>query len=190
MNVSEVHFHNQLVEGNFPTMEQEVLAGLTSKPKYTSPKFLYDQKGSELFEKLCELPEYYPTRTEEAILAYAMPEIAALAGEDATLVEFGSGASRKVRLLLSPFRYNVTWVSTYPGSSSSRAPDGSRQTTPGWKSMPPALTLPGAYPCQRVSIPGNWWVSFPDRASAILRRTPQKASLTACIDYCQQVADC
>lgn len=100
MNISEVHFHNQLVEGNFPTMEQEVLAGLTSKPKYTSPKFLYDQKGSELFEKLCELPEYYPTRTEEAILAYAMPEIAALAGEDATLVEFGSGASRKVRLLL------------------------------------------------------------------------------------------
>ncbi|WP_152206560.1 L-histidine N(alpha)-methyltransferase [Marinobacter changyiensis] len=81
-------------------MVEEVLAGLTAKPKYCSPKYLYDQKGSELFETICELPEYYPTRTEEAILARAMPEIAALAGEDATLVEFGSGASRKVRLLL------------------------------------------------------------------------------------------
>lgn len=100
MNLAEIHFHNQLSEDNFPTMAEEVLAGLTSKPKYCSPKYLYDQKGSELFEKICELPEYYPTRTEEAILTDAMAEIAALAGEDATLVEFGSGASRKVRLLL------------------------------------------------------------------------------------------
>lgn len=81
-------------------MAQEVLAGLLANPKYCSPKFFYDQKGSELFEKICELPEYYPTRTEEAILQQALPEIAELAGENATLVELGSGASRKVRLLL------------------------------------------------------------------------------------------
>lgn len=100
MNVAEIHFHDQLSEDNFSTMAEEVLAGLTSNPKHCSPKYLYDQKGSELFEKICELPEYYPTRTEETILGHAMSEIAALAGEDATLVEFGSGASRKVRLLL------------------------------------------------------------------------------------------
>ncbi len=100
MNAAEIHFHNQLPEDHSPTMAEEVLAGFTSKPKYCSPKYLYDQQGSALFEKICELPEYYPTRTEEAILTRAMPEIAALAGEDATLVEFGSGASRKVRLLL------------------------------------------------------------------------------------------
>ncbi|MCR8915704.1 L-histidine N(alpha)-methyltransferase [Marinobacter panjinensis] len=100
MNAAEIHFHNQLTEDHCPTMAEEVLAGFTSKPKYCSPKYFYDQKGSVLFEKICELPEYYPTRTEEAILTRAMPEIAALAGENATLVEFGCGASRKVRLLL------------------------------------------------------------------------------------------
>lgn len=100
MNATEIHFHDQIPEGDHPTMAQEVLAGLMAKPKFCSPKFFYDQKGSELFEKICELPEYYPTRTEEAILQQAMPEIAELAGEHATLVELGSGASRKVRLLL------------------------------------------------------------------------------------------
>lgn len=100
MSTATVQFHNQLAEDHAPTMAQEVLSGLTFQPKYCSPKFLYDHKGSELFEKICELPEYYPTRTEEAILARAVPEIANLAGPGATLVEFGSGASRKVRLLL------------------------------------------------------------------------------------------
>lgn len=100
MNATDIHFHDQIPGGNHPTMTQEVLAGLMASPKYCSPKFFYDQKGSELFERICELPEYYPTRTEEAILRQALPEIAELAGEHATLVELGSGASRKVRLLL------------------------------------------------------------------------------------------
>lgn len=100
MNSPEIHFHNQLAEDGLPTMAEEVLAGLTSRPKYCSPKYFYDHKGSELFEQICELPEYYPTRTEERILRRAMPEIAELAGKQATLVELGSGASRKVRLLL------------------------------------------------------------------------------------------
>lgn len=100
MNTATVQFHNQLPEDHAPTMAEEVLAGLTSNPKTCSPKYLYDQKGSELFEKICELPEYYPTRTEESILRNALPEIADLAGSNATLLELGSGASRKVRLLL------------------------------------------------------------------------------------------
>ncbi len=106
MSTATVQFHNQLPEDHAPTMAEEVLTGLTSRPKFCSPKFLYDQKGSELFEKICELPEYYPTRTEEAILARAVPEIANLAGPGATLVEFGSGASRKVRLLLECLSVN------------------------------------------------------------------------------------
>ena len=100
MNAAEIHFHNQLSDDNQPGMAREVMAGLTDKRKWCSPKYLYDQKGSELFEKICELPEYYPTRTEEQILTQALPEIAELAGNNATLVELGSGASRKVRLLL------------------------------------------------------------------------------------------
>lgn len=100
MNAAEIHFHNQIPEGHHPSMAREVMAGLTSMPKFCSPKFFYDQRGSELFEKICNLPEYYPTRTEEAILGSAMAEISNLAGRNATLVELGSGASRKVRLLL------------------------------------------------------------------------------------------
>lgn len=100
MNATEIHFYDQIPEGDHSTMAQEVVAGLMARPKSCSPKFFYDQKGSELFEKICELPEYYPTRTEEAILRQAMPEITELAGKHATLVELGSGASRKVRLLL------------------------------------------------------------------------------------------
>lgn len=100
MNAAEIHFYDQMCEDKAPTIAEEILTGLTSKPKYCSPKYLYDQRGSELFEKICELPEYYPTRTEEGILRQAMPEIAELAGKHATLVELGSGASRKVRLLL------------------------------------------------------------------------------------------
>ncbi len=100
MSARQIQFHDQSQELEQSSMEAEILTGFRFSPKYSSPKFLYDQRGSELFDKICEQPEYYPTRTEEGILARAVPEIAELAGEGATLVEFGSGASRKVRLLL------------------------------------------------------------------------------------------
>lgn len=90
------------------TLLTESLAGFASQPKSISPKFFYDQRGSELFEQICRQPEYYPTRTEEMILRLAREQIAHLAGRDASLVELGSGASRKVRLLLEalhPSRY-------------------------------------------------------------------------------------
>jgi dimethylhistidine N-methyltransferase len=80
---------------------QAVLDGLQSSPKEIPSKFFYDTKGSHLFEQICELEEYYPTRTELGILGTHAPDIAAIAGPDATLVEFGSGAGVKVRLLLN-----------------------------------------------------------------------------------------
>ena len=77
-----------------------VLDGL-SRPRKSIPcRFLYDERGSRLFEQICEQPEYYPTRTECAILRQAAPYIAALVGSDAQLIELGSGAGWKVRLLL------------------------------------------------------------------------------------------
>ena len=77
-----------------------VLAGL-SQPKRAIPaRFLYDQRGSALFDAICELPEYYLTRTETAILTERAAEIARLAGPDCALIEFGSGSSTKSRLLL------------------------------------------------------------------------------------------
>jgi L-histidine N-alpha-methyltransferase len=77
----------------------DVEAGLTSRPKHLSPKWLYDPRGCDLFEQICELPEYYPTRAECSILAGRAGELADLTGAT-TLVELGSGASDKTRLLL------------------------------------------------------------------------------------------
>ena len=78
----------------------EVLRGLTSSPKSLPPKFFYDEAGSRLFEQITQLPEYYPTRTELALLEKHAPDIVAGFGPDAALIEFGSGSSRKVKLLL------------------------------------------------------------------------------------------
>ncbi len=77
-----------------------VIEGLSRRAKAIPCRFLYDARGSTLFEAICELPEYYPTRTETAILAAYAHEIAAAMGPRCELIEFGSGASRKVRLLL------------------------------------------------------------------------------------------
>jgi dimethylhistidine N-methyltransferase len=79
---------------------EQVLAGLRSTPKRLSPAYLYDQRGSQLFEAICELPEYYLTRTETGILARYAAEMAECIGEQALLLEPGSGSSRKTRLLL------------------------------------------------------------------------------------------
>lgn len=76
------------------------LAGLTARPKGLSPKWLYDAEGSALFERITVQPEYYPTRTERSILQTRLPEIAAHVPGGAALVELGSGASVKTRLLL------------------------------------------------------------------------------------------
>jgi len=77
-----------------------VLAGLSRTPRAIPPKFLYDARGSALFDAICELPEYYLTRTETGILRRCVGEVAALAGPDCALVEFGSGSSVKSRLLI------------------------------------------------------------------------------------------
>jgi dimethylhistidine N-methyltransferase len=81
-------------------LRAEVLAGLRRTPKSLPPKLFYDQTGSELFERITALPEYYPTRTEIAILEARGAEIARLAGADCVLIEYVSGASRKIRILL------------------------------------------------------------------------------------------
>jgi len=79
---------------------QDVLAGLSRIQKSIPPKYLYDAEGSRLFDAICDLPEYYPTRTETAILAGHADDMAARIGPGAVVVEFGSGSSVKIRLLL------------------------------------------------------------------------------------------
>src|SRR5258708_22520708 len=87
-----------------------VLWGLSRRSKSLPCRFLYDERGSALFAAICELPEYYLTRTEMAILEDHAPEIAALAGRHVQLIEFGSGSSRKVRLLLDALEDPAAYV--------------------------------------------------------------------------------
>ena len=78
----------------------DVLRGLSARRKTLPSKYFYDAEGSRLFEAICELPEYYVTRTETALLVDIAPELAAFVADGAALVEFGSGASAKTRLIL------------------------------------------------------------------------------------------
>jgi len=91
-------------------MAAEVLQGLTAERKTLPPKLFYDAAGAELFERICLLPEYYPTRTELSILRARAGEIAALAGPRCALVEYGSGAGVKVRLLLNALEAPVAYL--------------------------------------------------------------------------------
>jgi len=80
-------------------MLQDVLSGFLKTPKELPPKYFYDERGAELFDAICDTPEYYPTRAEASILEQHAVDIIALSGAD-TLVELGSGAARKTRMLL------------------------------------------------------------------------------------------
>lgn len=84
-----------------PAFRADVLAGLERRPRAIPARWFYDRRGSELFEAITDLPEYYPTRTERSILETACPEVAEIAGAGRAVVEFGSGSSTKTPILLS-----------------------------------------------------------------------------------------
>lgn len=102
MKTAAVRFYDELPVG--PDLRAEVLRGLAARPKSIPPKFFYDHRGSQLFDAICDLPEYYLTRAETEILRRRAPDISRLIGADAVLVEFGAGATEKVRLLLDAVR--------------------------------------------------------------------------------------
>ena len=79
---------------------QDMVAGFRKSPKALPSKYFYDDEGSRLFDAICELPEYYPTRTEIGLLEAHAGEMAALIGPDVELVEFGAGSLKKVGILL------------------------------------------------------------------------------------------
>ena len=84
--------------------QQDLLAALEADPRRISPKYFYDAAGSALFDRICELPEYYPTRTEVALIDRHAQEIAELSGAHAEVIEFGAGSLLKIRLLLDAMR--------------------------------------------------------------------------------------
>jgi len=97
--VIDVHLHPDDLRA---ALEADVRAGLASRPRTLPPKWFYDDRGSELFDEITRLPEYYPTARERAILQAQAATIAARSGAD-TLVELGSGTSDKTRTLLDAF---------------------------------------------------------------------------------------
>lgn len=96
------------LEPDAVSFRSDVLSGLAMHPKSLPPKYFYDRRGCELFEAICELDEYYPTRTEMAMMREHAADMAGCLGPDSVLIEFGSGSSRKTRVLieaLRPFAY-------------------------------------------------------------------------------------
>lgn len=94
-------------------LRADARSGLTAREKWLPPKWFYDSRGSELFEEITRLPEYYPTRAEREILAHRAGEVAGLTGAQ-TLVELGSGSSEKTRLLLDAMRSQGTLAGFIP----------------------------------------------------------------------------
>ena len=108
MSDSDITIDNHLSADHLDgALRSDVLAGLTAEPKTLPPKWFYDARGSELFEQITALPEYYPTRAEREILATHASELAR-STDATTLVELGSGSSEKTRLLLTALREHGT----------------------------------------------------------------------------------
>src|SRR5437667_5080763 len=115
-----VRFYNFLPPGN--SFLEEVLTGLARPQKSIPPKYFYDERGCRLFEAICELPEYYLTRTETAILRTHIAEIAQFVGPEAQLIESGSGVQAKTRILIQALQTHFDVpidiaMSTLPPSS-------------------------------------------------------------------------
>lgn len=163
---------------------QDLMRALASRPRSISPKYFYDEQGSRLFDRICELPEYYPTRTEVGILTAHARDIAAQMGPHAEIVEFGAGSLHKVRLLLDamdrPARYLPIDIS---GEHLARCVATLQRDYPGLDVQPVVadytrrLLLPAAMPGagRRVGFfPGSTIGNFtPDEALHFLQVTGQ-----------------
>jgi dimethylhistidine N-methyltransferase len=104
----DVELHD--FEPEVETFRREVLDGLMQSPKLLPCKFLYDERGSRLFDQICELEEYYPTRTEIGIMREHREAIAASLGENCLIIEYGSGSSLKTRILLASIENPAGYV--------------------------------------------------------------------------------
>jgi dimethylhistidine N-methyltransferase len=161
-------------------IRRDVLAGLLATPKTLPPKLFYDDAGAALFERICELPEYYVTRAELEILTACAPELAGHLGSRAVLVEYGSGAGVKVRLLLDALDAAAAYVPVdISASQLQRVADEIRAAYPGLHVRPVCadftrpLTLPAVAPGGRpvAFFPGSTLGNFhPPDAAAFLRR--------------------
>ena len=165
-------------------LREDARAGLTADPKWLPPKWFYDARGSELFEEITRLPEYYPTRAEREILQARAGEIAAITKAH-TLVELGSGSSEKTRLLLDGLRDRGTLTTFVPLDVSESA---LREAADAINADYPALDvhgvvgdftahldkLPGDPPRIVAFLGGTIGNLLPGRARDLLRVDPRR----------------
>ena len=156
----------------------DVIDDLSQHPKRLSPKYFYDATGSELFEQITLLPEYYPTRTELGILRDRGSEISAIIPKGAALVEFGAGATTKVRRLLNECAFSAYVPVDISGDFLQAQADALRKDFPGLDVYPVAadFTAPFALPDAIGALPkvgffpGSTLGNFePDEACGFLR---------------------
>lgn len=159
----------------------DVLDGLGRERRALPCKYFYDQQGSALFDRICELPEYYPTRTELAIMRMHVHDMAAALGPRTLLVEFGSGSSTKTRLLLDALERPAGYVPVdISGEHLERSAQAIRDDHPGLDvfpihadftrrfELPPGLTDRA----HRIAVyfPGSTIGNFtPEQAEALMR---------------------
>ncbi len=157
----------------------ELLAALARRPRRIAPKFFYDAAGSALFDRICELPEYYPTRTELGLLERYGREMAECIGAGAEIIEFGAGSSRKVRLLLDALRaprrfvpIDISAEHLHEAAARLRADYPALEVLPIAADFTRRLLLPAAAGPRVGFFPGSSIGNFtPDDALAFLRRT-------------------
>ena len=168
------------------TFLAEVLDGLTRAPKTLPCKYFYDEIGSALFEDICEQPEYYPTRTELGIMEEHAAEIARTLGPDLVLIEYGSGSSRKTRVLLealeNPAAYlpiDISKDALFPSAESIAKAYPKLAVLPICGDYLDPIPLPEATPSEStraVYFPGSTIGNFvPDEALSFLRRMAEQA---------------
>jgi dimethylhistidine N-methyltransferase len=158
-SIMNVHA-SALAEAHLPDEQttafaREAIEDLSRQPKRLSPKYFYDATGSELFEAITRLPEYYPTRTELAILRERGSEIAKIIPEHAALVEFGAGATTKVRLLLKSCNFAAYVPVDISGDFLQAQANGLRRDFPllGIHPVAADFTTPFALPKAVASLP-------------------------------------
>lgn len=170
-----------------------MLEGLTGKPKQTSPKWLYDARGSELFEQITALPEYYPTRTEITLLQTHLPHMVEGLGRGLIVVELGSGSSRKTPLLLSalyaPAVYAPIDISTFALQGACEFLRGcypSLELVPVVADFTRVIDLPPSLGSRRGTrlgfFPGSTLGNFsPEQARQFLQRLRHLLGADACL---------
>ena len=144
-----------LVDEQTSAFARDVIEDLSQSPKRLSPKYFYDVTGSELFEQITLLPEYYPTRTELGILRSRGHEIAATMPKNAALVEFGAGATTKVRRLLDQCAFGAYVPVDISGDFLKAQADALRKDFPGLAVYPVAadFTAPFVLPDAISAMP-------------------------------------